>query len=117
MKKYVLTIMVVLCASSVFAASALEWTDASDNEDGFIVEKKINATYTEVGRVAMNVVTFPVSIGPGESYCFRVFAYNAAGKSSPSNEACGTFPMLPNAPTNFKLKVVLDFLFSGEIHE
>jgi thiol-disulfide isomerase/thioredoxin len=77
---------------------ALIWQDNSDNETGFKIERKTGTT-----GVFSQIVTIGATTGYGSgvyyedsglaantTYCYRVRAYNAAGNSSYSNEACAT---------------------------
>jgi len=70
----------------------LSWTDSSDNETGFIVERRLNSdVWVEIGKTAANVTAFsdssPVA---GKKHAYRILAFNAGGKSAPSNEAAIT---------------------------
>jgi hypothetical protein len=68
----------------------LTWTDRSDNEAGFIVQRKVNnAAYRTVDTVAADVNTFADrGLSPDTSYIYRVYSYNADGNSyNASNEA------------------------------
>lgn len=84
----------------------LAWTDNATNEDGFAVESHTGAcvagaTFAEIGRTAVNVMTFSnTGLGNGVTMCYRVRAFNAAGLSGYTNEAAGTTLPVPNAPTN-----------------
>jgi len=65
-----LLLLVVVMAWVVEATAtqlSLLWTDNADNEDGFKIERRSGATS-----------------------CYRVRAFNGAGDSAYSNEACGT---------------------------
>ncbi|MDH3976768.1 MAG: fibronectin type III domain-containing protein, partial [Deltaproteobacteria bacterium] len=67
----------------------LNWTQNSDDEDGFRIERKIGVldTYTEVGTVGADETTFnDVGLIVGQSYYYRVAAYNGYGSSPYSNE-------------------------------
>lgn len=61
----------------------LSWTDNSDNEDGFIIERAGHGgiTYSEVGKVEAGVTTFiDNTAGQGE-YSYRVSSFNKSGSS------------------------------------
>lgn len=73
----------------------LTWTDASDDEDGFVVERLAEgagtsfATLTQVGE---NVVTYTdMTAASGKGYRYRVQAVNGYGEAA-SNEAAVTVP-------------------------
>jgi len=83
-----LVVLLLLMTASVCDAATLAWTDKSNNEQGFIVEKKVGPKWTEIGRPIANSTMFLVKIPPNTYPCFRVRAYNATGKSTPSNVAC-----------------------------
>jgi hypothetical protein len=73
------------------ATATLTWTDNSTNETSFSIERQIagGAPYAEIGTCAANVATYTdTTLVAGTSYCYRVKAANAAGKSGPSNAAC-----------------------------
>ncbi len=101
MKNLVLILAAVLCllfASKVEAQTAtyehnLTWQDNSDNEDGFKVERKTPSipgdTFGEIAQVIANVATYKDTVADGQERCYRVRAFNAAGDSAFTNEACG----------------------------
>ena len=71
----------------------LAWTDNSNNEDGFRIERKTGAggTYAEIATVGAGVTTYQnTGLAASTTYYYRVRAYNAAGNSSYSNEANAT---------------------------
>lgn len=79
----------------------LTWTDQSINEAGFRVQRRLasGGLWVQVGQVERNTTYFRSSgLVPGESYSFRVFAFNSTGESSPSNEAQATVPIPEAAP-------------------
>ncbi|MEW5767596.1 MAG: DUF5050 domain-containing protein, partial [bacterium] len=83
----------------------LSWTDNSDNETGFKIERKtgVGGTYNQIATVSVNVTTYQNSgLSPTTAYYYRVRAYNTKGDSLYSNEASDTTPgaEIPNAPTN-----------------
>jgi S-layer homology domain len=87
---------VAIVAPAAIPATAgqvtLSWVDNSSNELGFRVERKTGeaGTLGQVGVVGANTTSFTdVTVDAGNLYCYFVRAYNAAGDSAPSNEACG----------------------------
>ncbi|MGZ5385678.1 MAG: fibronectin type III domain-containing protein, partial [Acidimicrobiia bacterium] len=75
------------------AILTLNWADASTNEDGFKVERKTGSTgtYGQVANLAAGTTGYvDGAVTAGTTYCFRVRAYNSAGNSAYSNEACAT---------------------------
>ncbi len=84
-----------LFTSNVASAAqlTLSWADASDNEDGFGIERKTgtSGTFARVATVSSNVNTYTdASLASGTTYCYRVNAFNTAGSSAYTNEICGT---------------------------
>src|SRR6266571_8366812 len=68
----------------------LSWTDGSDNETGFKIERKAGAggTYSQIATVAANVTSYSdTSVSAGNTYYYRVRSTNVAGDSSYSSEA------------------------------
>ena len=71
----------------------LTWTDNSTNESGFAVERATGqaGTFAQVGTVAAKVTSYTDStVASATTYCYRVRAFNNAGTSPYSNQACGT---------------------------
>lgn len=87
----------------------LSWTDNSDNEDGFKIERKGGdctspGIFIQIDQVGPNVTTYGnLNLPPGSTYAYRVRAYNAAGNSGYSNCASGTTAPAPNAATNLSV--------------
>ena len=93
------TFLFVIYAHQVNAASfQISWTDNSQDEDGFSIERKLqsNGTYAVIATVGPNVTSYTdSSLANSTAYCYRVNAFNSAGNSAYTNEACGT----PSATT------------------
>ncbi len=72
----------------------VNWTDASNNETGFRIERKTGAgAFQPVGNVSANVATYTDNtVSASTSYTYRVIAINASGDSSASNDANVTTP-------------------------
>ncbi len=75
----------------------LNWTDKSDNESGFRIERdQGTGSFTPVTNLPPNSTSFlDASVEPGKSYSYRVIALNIAGESSPSDATFATVPSLP----------------------
>jgi len=73
----------------------LTWTDGSNNEQGFRVERSANGGgFAEVGTVGANVATyFDTAATAGVAYAYRVRAYNGTNNSAFSNTASATVPV------------------------
>jgi hypothetical protein len=80
-----------LAASSISASQVnLSWQDKSDNESGYRIERKtgVNGAWAQIAAIPANSVSYSnTGLGAGTTYYYRVFAYNDAGSSAPSNEA------------------------------
>lgn len=90
----------------------LQWTDNADNETSFVVERSDNGgAFTTFGTFgatpgAGGTVTTPdITVQPGHTYAYRVYAVNAAAPSGFSNTATVLVPPSPAAPTNLVLTV------------
>jgi len=72
----------------------LSWTDNSDNEDGFKIERKeAGGTYSVLATVG-TVITYynNIFLLPNTTYYYRVRAYSSLGFSDYSNEVSATTP-------------------------
>lgn len=78
----------------------LIWTDNSNNETGFKIERRTDATsFVEIATVSANVTTYTnTGLSEGTKYYYRIRAYNSAGYSDYSNETSSI--TLLNAPSN-----------------
>jgi len=84
--------------SALAATATLTWTDASTNEEGFQIERRIGTGAWQIaGKVAANVVTFSEDRPTTEAICYRVGSFIGAGISY------GTPQCIPVAPTNVKI--------------
>jgi len=76
------------------------WADNSTTEDGFRVERSLDAgaTWTSAGTLGPDA-TYSLDDGrtSEQEVCYRVFAFNVKGDSPPSNTDCTTPPA---GPTN-----------------
>lgn len=87
----------------------LNWKDNSDNEEGFRVYMAINTldSYAVYAQLPENETSFEDHqlYIPGNTYFFKVTAFNKNGESNPSNEVMvrikeATEDEPPNAPTD-----------------
>jgi hypothetical protein len=81
---------------------AVSWTDNSDNEDGFRLERSATSAgpWTPAATFGPNSTSFTLGLLPGEQQvCYRVFSFNALGSSLPSNVDCTTPPARPSGLT------------------
>jgi len=90
-------LVLVIAGHSIANAASitLNWSDNSNNESGFRIERKTGSigSYTQIANVAANIRSYIDStVNTGITYCYRVRAYNSTGESPSSNEACGTPP-------------------------
>ncbi len=92
-----LLLVAMTCYGEAGAAQLrLTWTDNSNDEDGFKIERKLGqaGTFSQVATVGPNIISYTDTGLTGETtYCFRVRAFNAAGDSAYSNENCATTPV------------------------
>lgn len=92
-------ILLLLLAAIVWQGEAtaaelhLTWVDNSGNEYGFKIERRAGlvGTFVQIAAVGANVTSYTDSeLATGTFFCYRTRAFNAAGDSAYSNEACGT---------------------------
>jgi fibronectin type 3 domain-containing protein len=86
----------------------LAWTDNATNEDGYRVERctgtwtaceENTAMFTQIAQLAADTSSYPdTGRTPGETYTYRVRAFNAAGNSAYSDSEEVTLPAPPPAP-------------------
>ena len=88
---YVLTAPSGLSATAVSQTQIdLSWTDNSDDEDGFKIERSPDGTtgWTQIATVGAGVTSYSdTSLTCDQTYYYRVRAYNANGNSGYSNIA------------------------------
>ena len=104
--KYLTTIAAILFALTANAATLdLSFTDNSDNEKGFIVERSIDGvTFEQLLTLEANNTAFTDSDVPiGKTVYWRVYAWNDYGDSGFSNVVAEiTSP--PLGPSDLKIK-------------
>ena len=85
----------------------LIWTDNSDNESGFKIERSTDttATWTQIATVSQNTTSYnSTGLTEGTKYFYRVRAYNSNGSSGYTNVASAITPLA--APTNLAGSVI-----------
>lgn len=99
----------------------ISWTDNSDNETGFEIERKTgNENYVIIGSVSSNISTFNIAdLTPNTTYTFRVSSFNSFGSSSTySNEislTTSTQVELPNLETKIISLISVTTASSGGV--
>jgi fibronectin type 3 domain-containing protein len=86
----------------------LNWTDNSNNESGFYLYTAINSLFTQglmIITLTANSTSFSdLSVYPGDTFYYRLTAFNAEGESSFSNTVSVYIPLaeagIPAAPSN-----------------
>ena len=99
--RFLLLLATLFFTTSAAAAQlTLVWSDASNNEAGFRIERRISGgSFAQIAVVAANVTSFvDSSVTAGTTYCYRVRAYNQQTVSAYSNEVCGA-PANPSLPS------------------
>jgi len=109
-----MTITVVVSAPQTIAAptnlavtastltATFTWTDKSNNETGFSIERALqsaNPSYSVVGAVGANVKTYQNTAPANGTYLYRVRAYNAQTTSAYSNVVTVTLTAPNQTPT------------------
>jgi len=86
----------------------LTWSDNSDNEDGFKLERKEEGgTYAEIKTLSANTTSYTdTGLKPNTKYYYRIRAYNSVGYSDYSNEA--------NATTMKPVETIIISLYVGK---
>jgi hypothetical protein len=121
--EYEVTIIDIPVAPSGLTATAnsgsgtitLNWSDNSNSETGFIVQRRFGGgswdnSYSTVAANSQSYIdnnkgTPPL---PDGTYTYRVVAYNANGNSSPTNEAYAAISIAtPAAPSNLNATATL----------
>jgi fibronectin type 3 domain-containing protein len=91
---------------------SLTWTDNSNNETSFLIERSTNGTtFMQIASVAAGVTSYTDSgLSSSTAYTYRVRAANTAGNSTYTNTAQATTatpaPTAPAAPSNVLAAVV-----------
>lgn len=96
-----------LSATALSDKIDLVWTDNSDNESGFYIERSVNGgSFIRVDSTSANVNSYSdVSVVSGDSYVYRVFAYNENGISTSSLVASASIVVTVNGPGNLTVNI------------
>ncbi len=73
----------------------LTWSDNSDNEDGFVIQRSLTggSGFGTIGALGPNVTTYnDTTVSENTTYYYRVAATNTIGSSAYSSEANDTTP-------------------------
>lgn len=75
----------------------LAWRDNSEDEDGFLIERRLRSEpdekFSELARVEADITRFSdTSVEPDTAYCYRLTAFNEQGASQPTGIACAQTP-------------------------
>jgi len=89
-----LAIIIAFTGDSLAAQLKLTWSDNSDIEEGFEIQREDpDAGFSVIALVGANVNHFSdLRLAPGKTYCYRVRAFNAEDLSDFSNLGCATTP-------------------------
>jgi VCBS repeat-containing protein len=87
---------------------ALAWADNSDNEDGFVVERREGGTWTPVVTLSNPNQTAYRDNGltTGVTYYYQVKAYNASGSSAYADAGPMSADNRPSAPANLTWSII-----------
>jgi hypothetical protein len=88
-----LFVLFVPCGLSHASAGQLllTWTDNSNNENGFKIDRKLGTTgeFKQIAIVEANVTSYvDTNLTDGAAYCYRVVAFNSVGTSDRTLERC-----------------------------
>jgi fibronectin type 3 domain-containing protein len=80
-------------STSDAAQLTMTWVDNSGGEAAFSIERKTGnaGTYAEIAQQSAGVISYvDTTVSGGTTYCYRVRAFDSAGTSTYSNEACAS---------------------------
>lgn len=93
---------------STTSTLSVAWTDNSNNEDGFSIQKIVSGNWVEIGSVPANTTTFTkYGLPSGTWFTYRVVSFNGGGSGSSAvldaqTRASGS----PASPTNLMVNSV-----------
>lgn len=87
-----------IAAQNGSSSISLSWTDASSDEDGFIIERSLNGStgWTEIADLAAGSTSYTdTGLSSGTTYYYRVAAYDEYGSSAWSDVASAATEAAP----------------------
>lgn len=84
----------------------LSWTDNANNETGFAIERTTgngiaSPSWSVVASLPANAVSWTdKDLPPGQTYAYRLRAFNASGFSGYAGPVSATIPPVPATPSN-----------------
>lgn len=87
----------------------LQWNDNSDNEDGFIIQRKTgDGAFATIDTVEAGATTYSdTDVQASRSYTYRLASYNPVGHSAWTEELQATsLPTVPDAPGGLMVDTV-----------
>jgi FtsP/CotA-like multicopper oxidase with cupredoxin domain/fibronectin type 3 domain-containing protein len=92
---------------------SLAWTDVATDETGYVVERSTDGgvNFSVLATLGVNAISYAdLAVTAGNTYDYRVAAFNAGGPSAYSNTASATIPGAqgPNAPDALEAVVEAD---------
>jgi hypothetical protein len=86
--------IILVQSESLAAQLRLNWSDNSDNEEGFEIQRMTPDTgFVAIAIVGTNATNHTdLNLAAGSTYCYRVRAFNAEAISNYSNLGCATTP-------------------------
>ena len=93
--------------------ASLSWTDNSNNETGFQIERWNGSAWTQIGSVGANVTTYADSgLSPSSTYYYDVVAYNGAGTNWATSDAVVTTPAAAGLATDANIQMLATIITS-----
>jgi chitobiase/beta-hexosaminidase-like protein/uncharacterized protein DUF6298/collagenase-like protein with putative collagen-binding domain len=94
------------------------WEAASDNADGFTIQRLVNGLVDTTSSVPASTTFYTdYGVATGTAYCYHVRAFNSAGSSDYSDQGCSTEPYpianLTATPTTVSAGQTITVSWSG----
>jgi hypothetical protein len=102
--------LLLAAVTGAMADTTISWSDNSDNEQGFQIERaRGTGAFTPLASVGANVTRFTDrDTDKGQSYRYRVCAFNAAGRSAFSNIVSHTASLVTEPLPEVELQPIRD---------